>query len=86
MVRPLPPSTLIYDHSADAEVLLPGRLEARWRKSTPLNVIVRLKNGSTHIGRVCYFDSSRLTLAKEGHLCDLMYRDIAHILMATVSL
>jgi hypothetical protein len=66
--------------------LLPGRLESRWREVAPLNVIVRLKNGATHLGRICYFDSSRLTLAEHGRLCDLMYQDIAHIVMATVSL
>jgi len=86
MLRPSPPPTLIYDHSADAEVLLQGRLESRWRKVAPLNVIVRLKDGTTHLGRVCYFDSSRLTLAQHGQLYDLMYRDIAHVLMATISL
>ncbi len=86
MARPLPPPTLIYDSSADAEALLPGRLETRWREGAPLHVIVRLKGGDTHIGRVCYFDSSRLTLAKEGRLCDLPYGEIAHIVLSTISL
>lgn len=86
MSRPSPPSTLIYDHSADTQALLPRRLEDRWREVAPLNVIVRLKSGSTHIGRVCYFDTSRLTLAQEGRLFDLMYHDIAHVVIATVSL
>ncbi|NIM04714.1 MAG: hypothetical protein GTO55_02135 [Armatimonadetes bacterium] len=86
MLRPSPPPTLIYDHGADKEALLPGRLESRWREVAPLNVIVRLKDGTTRLGRICYFDTSRLTLAEHGQLHDLMYRDIAHIVMATVSL
>ena len=84
MPRPSPPPTLIYDYSTDQEGLLLSRLESRTRAVAPLNVIVRLKTGATHIGRLCYFDSTRLTLAKEGRLCDLMYRDIAHILSASI--
>jgi len=83
MARPAPPPTLIYDYSNDGEELLPGRLEGRWREGANLNMIVRLKSGSTLVGRLCYFDSSRMTLTKEGRLWDLMYSDIAHILSAT---
>jgi hypothetical protein len=79
-------SALIYDSGADTELHLRGRLESRCRKDTLLHVVVRLKSGATHIGRVCYFDSSRLTLAQEnrnGQLCDLMYTDIARIVAAS---
>lgn len=86
MTRPSPPPTLIYDHSADKEALLPDRLERRRREDTPLSVIVRLKDGSTQLGRVCYFDSSRLTLTRQGRLFDLMYHDIAHIVMSPIML
>lgn len=86
MSKPSPPATVIFDHNVDVETMLPSRLEDRWREVAPLNVIVRLKDGTTRLGRVCYFDSARLTLAQHGRLCDLSYKEIAHVLLATIAL
>jgi hypothetical protein len=86
MSRPAPPSNLIYDSGMDNEGLLHGRLESRWRDVKPFHVIVRLKNGSTKVGRVCYFDTSRLTLSQEGRLCDFNYQDIAQIVASALRL
>ncbi len=83
MAKPVPPPALIYDCGVDTELLLRGKLESRCREDAHTRVIVRLKSGATHIGRIYYFDSSRLTLAqdnREPRLRDVNYRDIARIL------
>jgi hypothetical protein len=85
MNKPTHPSTLIYDCGVDPELLLKDRLEDRSREGDRLHVIVRLKSGTTHVGRICYFDSSRLTLAQSDRterLCDFNYSDIARILIS----
>lgn len=86
MARPAPPPTLIYDSSFDPEERLWNRLHERLRPGAPLRVIVHLKTGATYVGRLRYFNNYHMTLAAEGHLHDLMYRDIAHILSAIEAL
>ena len=82
MSKPPSPPTLIYDHSSDPEDQLWDRLHERSQLSRELRVIVHLKSGSTLIGRLRYYDNFHLTVATEGQLRDVLYRDIAHILQA----
>ena len=81
-VRPTPP-TLIYDHSSDPEDQLWDRLHERSRLMPDLRVIVHLKSGATLVGRLRYYDNFPLTVATEGQLRDVLYRDVAHILQAS---
>jgi len=83
MNKPPAPPTLIYDHSSDAEEQLWDRLHARSQVAPELRVIVHLKTGGTLVGRLRYYDSFHLTVAAEGQLRDILYRDVAHILQAS---
>ena len=83
MNKPPAPPTLIYDHSSDAEDQLWDRLHERSQLSSELRVIVHLKSGATLVGRLRYYDSFHLTVATEGQLRDVLYRDVAHILQAS---
>ena len=83
MEKPPAPPTLIYDHSSDPEEQLWDRLHERLQLAPELRVIVHLKSGSTLIGRLRYYDNFHLTVATEGQLRDVLYRDIAHILQAS---
>ena len=51
-----------------------------------MRLIVHLKTGSTVVGRLRYYDNFHLTVAAEGQLRDILYRDVAHILEARDSL
>jgi len=83
MNKPPAPPTLIYDHSSDAEDRLWDRLHERSVVAPELRVIVHLKSGATIVGRLRYYDNFHLTLACEGQLRDVLYRDIAHVLQAS---
>jgi sRNA-binding regulator protein Hfq len=83
MSKPSAPPTLIYDHSSDPEEQLWDRLHERSQLAPELRVIVHLKSGTTLIGRLRYYDNFHLTVATEGQLRDVLYRDVAHILQAS---
>jgi sRNA-binding regulator protein Hfq len=83
MGKPPAPPTLIFDHSSDAEDQLWDRLHERLMLEPELRVIVHLKTGATLVGKLRYYDSFHLTVATEGQLRDVLYRDIAHILAAS---
>jgi|WetSurMetagenome_2_1015567.scaffolds.fasta_scaffold228463_1 hypothetical protein len=80
MNKPPAPSTLIYDHSSDPEDQLWDRLNARIQPGPEMRLIVHLKTGGTVVGRLRYYDNFHLTVAAEGQLRDILYRDVAHIL------
>jgi len=82
MTKPPAPPTLIYDHSSDPEDQLWDRLNARAQPGPEMRLIVHLKTGSTVVGRLRYYDNFHLTVATEGQLRDILYRDVAHILEA----
>jgi len=82
MNRPPAPRTLIYDHSSDPEDQLWDRLHARVQSGPDMHLIVHLKVGGTVVGRLRYYDNFHLTVAAEGQLRDILYRDVAHILEA----
>jgi hypothetical protein len=82
MNKPPTPPTLIYDHSSDPEDQLWDRLHERFRLAADLRVIVHLKSGETIVGRLRYYNNFHLTVATEGQLRDVLYRDVAHILQA----
>lgn len=86
MTKPPAPPTLIYDHSSDPEDQLWDRLHARSQNAPGLRVIVHLKSGSTLVGQLRYYNNFHLTVAAEGQLRDVLYRDIAHILQAAEAL
>jgi sRNA-binding regulator protein Hfq len=83
MNKPPAPPTLIYDHSSDAEDQLWDRLHERSQLAPELRVIVHLKSGATLVGQLRYYDNFHLTVATEGQLRDVLYRDVAHILQAS---
>ena len=83
MNKPTAPSTLIYDHSSDPEDQLWDRLHARIQPGPEMCLIVRLKTGNTVVGRLRYYDNFHLTIASEGQLRDISYKDVAHILEAS---
>ena len=82
MTKPPAPPTLIYDHSSDPEDQLWDRLNARSQPGPEMRLIVHLKTGTTVVGRLRYYDNFHLTVATEGQLRDILYRDVAHILEA----
>jgi hypothetical protein len=83
MGKPPAPPTLIYDHSSDPEDQLWDRLHARSQLAPELRVIVHLKSGATLVGHLRYYNNFHLTVASEGQLRDVLYRDVAHILQAS---
>ena len=83
MGKPPVPPTLIYDHSSDPEDQLWDRLHERSQLAPELRVIVHLKSGNTLVGRLRYYNNFHLTVATEGQLRDVLYRDVAHILQAS---
>ena len=83
MRKPPSPPTLIYDHTSDPEDQLWDRLHERSQLSPELRVIVHLKSGTTFIGHLRYYDNFHLTVATEGQLRDVLYRDIAHVLQTS---
>ena len=82
MTKPPAPPTLIFDHSSDPEDQLWDRLHERLMLDPEMRVIVHLKTGATLVGKLRYYDIFHLTVATEGQLRDVLYRDIAHILAA----
>jgi len=80
MSKPPVPPTLIFDHSSDREEQLWDRLHERSQLAADLRVIVHLKSGATIVGKLRYYNNFHLTVATEGQLRDVLYRDVAHIL------
>ncbi len=78
--RPSAPPSLVFDHNLDSGSILWQRLRERARFERSVRLIVHLKNGTTHVGSLVYFDPMTLTISSRERQYEFWVRDLAHVL------
>lgn len=78
--HPVAPPSLIYDSRSDSGEVLWRRLHDRTRPHGLVRLIVHLRNGTTRVGRLVYFDRTIMTLSVEGGLIEIWLGDVAHVI------
>jgi len=75
------PPTLVFDCNSDSFRDLHHRLHEKAPPGSQVRLIVHLKNGTTYVGELAYFDATRLRLEPlYGRPVELWIRDLAHVL------
>jgi hypothetical protein len=76
------PTRLIFDHNTHKQDALWQCLHERLQKEPELTLIVRLKRGATYVGKLDYYETTRLILRTRTEQIEIWAREVAHIIAA----
>ena len=79
--RPAPPPSLLFDQNSDSAETLWRRLHDRFGSTGSPRLILHLKNGTTRIGNLQYYDRSLIAMHVGGNRIEIWVKDIAHVIV-----